>query len=77
MIRVSIHEAEERLAALIAQVEAGEDVVLARDGEDVARLIGIRQPVAGRRTFGALAGRLEVGREFFEPMPADEADRWE
>ena len=76
MIDVNIHEAKTQLSALIARAEAGEEVVIKRNGEPVARLVAIARP-APRRQFGALAGRLVVGREFFEPLPDDELAGWE
>ena len=39
MTVVNVHEAKTRLSQLLAQVEAGEDVVIARRGEPVARLV--------------------------------------
>jgi hypothetical protein len=30
-----------------------------------------------RRRFGALHGKIDIGPEFFEPLPPDEIDRWE
>lgn len=76
MIDVNIHEAKTQLSALIARAEAGEDVIIKRNGEPVARLVAITRPIP-RRHFGALAGRLVVGREFFEPLPDDELAGWE
>lgn len=62
------------LADLIARAEAGEEVILARDGKPVVRLV----PVAGpHRRPGRLEGRLAVGPEFFEPLPREELMAWE
>ena len=38
MKTVNIHEAKTTLSALLAQVEQGEDVVIARNGEPIAKL---------------------------------------
>ena len=40
MAMVNVHEAKTNLSRLLAQVEAGEDVVIARNGKPVARLVG-------------------------------------
>ena len=40
MVTVNVHEAKTNLSRLLAQVEAGEDVVIARNGKPVARLVG-------------------------------------
>jgi prevent-host-death family protein len=73
MKTVNIHEAKTHLSRLLAQVEAGEDVVIARDGKPVARLV----PVAKRepRKPGLAKGRLTEA--FFEPLPPEELDAWE
>lgn len=39
---VNIHEAKTHLSRLIEQVEAGDEVVIARAGRPVARLVGLR-----------------------------------
>ena len=45
MVTVNVHEAKTNLSRLLAQVEAGEDVVIARNGKPVARLVEL-QPKA-------------------------------
>lgn len=65
MRKVNIHEAKTQLSKLIA---LGEEVVIARNGEPVARLIPIKPPVS-RREPGSAAGSFSVPAEFFEPLP--------
>ncbi len=76
MKTVNIHEAKAHLSRLLAEVEAGEAIVLARDGKPVARLVrvGVDAPL---RRFGAMRGRASVGDAFFEPLPASELAGWE
>lgn len=73
---VTIHAAKTTLSKLIARVEAGEEVVIARGGTPVAKLVPIARIVPKRR-FGALRGKISIGPEFFEPLPEDELKRWE
>ena len=75
MTTVNIHEAKTNLSRLLAQVEAGDDVVIARNGKPVARLVAV-EPLA-KREFGALRGRIKLDDSFFEPLPDDELDAWE
>jgi prevent-host-death family protein len=75
MTRVTVRAARRRLFRLIAEVEAGADVVIVRAGVPVARLVPVTPPPV-RRVFGALAGRVEVGPAFFEPLADDEMDAW-
>ena len=51
----NIHEAKTQLSRLIAMAEAGDEVIIARDGKPVARLVALARPAAARR-FGALPG---------------------
>jgi prevent-host-death family protein len=73
---VTIHTAKTTLSQLIARVEAGEEIVLARNKQPVAKLVPIAQPVPGRR-FGALRGIVSVAPAFFEPLPEDQLVGWE
>jgi prevent-host-death family protein len=73
---VTIHVAKTNLSKLIARVEAGEEIVIARDKVPVARLVPIRAIAAGRR-FGAMRGKAQVSAAFFEPLPEDELKAWE
>ena len=72
---VNVHQAKTQLSRLLAQVEQGEEVVIARNGEPVARLVSCR-PKA-RREFGALAGRVHLDDSFFDPLPESELAAWE
>ena len=73
---VTIHAAKTHLSQLIAQVEAGAEIVIARDTTPVAKLVPLERP-ASKRRIGAMAGKVAVTRAFFEPSPGDELSRWE
>ena len=76
MKTVTIHEAKTNLSRLIERACRGEEVIIARGPDPVVRLVPIGGR-KGRRTLGILKGKLEVGREFLEPLPAEELERWE
>ena len=67
MRQVNIDEAKTQLSKLIA---IGEEVVIARYGEPVARLIPLRSPTA-RRIPGSAHGKFTVPAEFFKAMPIE------
>ena len=75
MVTVNVHEAKTNLSRLLAQVEAGEDVVIARNGKPVARLVEY-QP-RGKRQFGAWKDRISIDDSFFDPLPEEELALWE
>jgi prevent-host-death family protein len=75
MKRVTIHQAKTNLSRLIEKAAAGEEIVIARGAEPVARLVPLTDS-KGRRRPGSLKGKLRVGPEFFEPLPASELDVW-
>lgn len=69
MAEVNIHEAKTHLSRLLRRVQAGEEIVIARGGVPVARLV----PVApgGPRILGQDRGRYEVPEDFDAPLPED------
>ncbi len=76
MKTVTIHEAKTNLSRLIEKACEGEEIIIARGSEPVARLVALAD-TKGRRQPGSLKGKLHVGAEFFEPLPAGEQGAWE
>lgn len=72
---VNIHEAKTHLSRLLAQVEAGEEVIIARNGTPVARLVCCKK--RGKRQPGAWKGLIELDDSFFDPLPEEELAAWE
>ena len=72
---VNVHEAKTQLSRLLAHVEAGEEVVIARRGQPVARLVRCRPDA--KRQFGAMKGKIKITDAFFEPLPDEELKLWE
>ena len=72
---VSVHVAKTHLSQLLARVEAGEVITIARGRIPVAKLVALAPKP--KREFGSMRGRISIGPEFFEPLPEDELDRWE
>ena len=75
MAPVNVHQVRPQLSRLLAQAEAGEEVVVARRGEPVARLVPCRR--AGKRQPDALKGKIIIPEAFWEPLPEDELRLWE
>ena len=60
---VNIHEAKTHLSRLIERVEAGEEVVIARAGRPVARLVRYQARTEPRRP-GAWRGRVRMAADY-------------
>lgn len=73
---VNVHTAKTELSKLLARVEAGEEIVIARGTVPVARLVPM-PAVKKVRVPGRLKGQISIGPEFFEPLPQDELDAWD
>jgi len=69
---VKVQEAKRNLSALLAQVEHGEEIVIARGDVPVARLV----PLGGapQRELGFVP--YELPSSFFDPLPATELSVW-
>jgi prevent-host-death family protein len=72
-VTLNVHEAKSRLSELLARVEQGEDIVIARAGRPVAHLTAVHPPPD--RTFGIIP--LTVPDSFFEHLPEAELAAWE
>lgn len=75
MVTVNVHEAKTHLSRLLKQVEAGEEVTIARNGKPVARLVSSKKH--GKRKPGSMAGLIKIDDRFFEPLPEEELRLWE
>ena len=75
MATVNIHEAKTQLSKLIAQVEAGESVTLARAGRPVARLVPI-EAVDSVREPGVWRGQVQIADDFDE-LPVEVSDAFD
>lgn len=67
---VNVHDAKTRLSKLLEAVEAGEEIVIARAGKPVARLVPF-QPTKAPRQLGLLKGRFKVPPDFDAPLSGD------
>lgn len=70
MKRINIHQAKTQLSRLIERVAGGEEIVIAKSGKPIARLVpyvpkgAVRQP-------GAMRGKIRFKRNFDEPLPKE------
>ena len=72
MRTVNIHAANTQLSRLVERAAAGEEIIIARAGRPLAKLVPLTTPAPGRRrVLGLLAGQLQVPDDFDAPLPDD------
>jgi prevent-host-death family protein len=76
MTTVTIHKAKTQLSKLIEQAERGEEVIIARGKQPVARLVPYAHEQA-KGGFGSLKGKVWLDESFWEPLPDEELKLWE
>lgn len=69
MKTINIHEAKTQFSKLIDKVMEGEEVIIAKAGKPVAKLV----PFKERRliNFGLLKGKIKIAADFDDPLPED------
>lgn len=67
MQTVNIHEAKTHLSRLLEQVAGGEEVVIAKAGKAIARLVPL-EAAPKKRRLGLLKGKLHVPDDFDAPL---------
>ena len=70
---INIHQAKTQFSKLIARIESGEEIIIAKSGKPVARLVPL--DYLEDRKPGIAEGR--VTDAFFEPLPDDELEPWD
>lgn len=71
-IQINVLEAKTQLSRLLDRAVAGEDVIIARAGHPVARLVPITATApTTRRVLGGLVGRGWIAEDFDEPLAED------
>ena len=63
-----MHDAKTQLSRLVERAAEGEEIVIARAGRPVARLVAYRESV-GKRVPGRWKGRIVIHDDFDDPLP--------
>jgi prevent-host-death family protein len=67
---VNIHEAKTHLSRLLENVEHGEEVVIARAGKPIVKLVPFAEG-SRRRVGGLMRGKVWMSEDFDAPLPED------
>ena len=68
---VNVHEAKTHLSQLLERVNAGEEIIIAKSGKPVARLVPLERR---KRKLGFVAGT--VPEAFLGPLPDEVLESW-
>jgi len=69
MSQVNIHDAKTHLSRLVDRAAAGEEILIARSGKPVARLVSLAEPRKARQ-LGRFEGQIRLAQDFDE-LPED------
>lgn len=67
---VNVHEAKTHLSQLLARVARGEEIIIAKAGKPIARLVPVG-PARRERALDLDRGRAEIADDFDAPLPED------
>jgi prevent-host-death family protein len=68
--KVNIYDAKTRLSQLVGRAEAGEEIIIARDGRPAARLVPYRAEGVKRKP-GRMRGQIRISDDFDAPLPGN------
>lgn len=77
MQNVNVHEAKTHLSRLLAQVLAGEEIIINKSGKPVAKLSPLEPKNAPKRRAGLLKGKIRIGTNFDAPLPKGQLSKFE
>jgi prevent-host-death family protein len=69
-VQVNIYEAKSKLSKLIKQVIAGEEVIIAKSGKPVVKIVPLEKPPQDRKP-GSAKGKIKISDDFDAPLPDD------
>jgi prevent-host-death family protein len=69
MATVNVHDAKTHFSKLLNRVESGEEIVIAKAGKPVARLLPLVTRVQKREP-GSAKGKVVLEKDFTKPLPA-------
>ncbi len=67
---VNIHEAKTHLSRLVERAAAGEEIVIAKSGKPMARLVPLEETMTPR-VFGTMRGKIRIADDFDAPLPPE------
>ena len=70
MTKVNIHQAKTQFSRLVELAARGEEIIIAKSGQPVARLVPYQAKGVVRKP-GAMRGKIRIKKNFDEPLPKE------
>ena len=70
MDTLNLYQAKTQLSKLVDRAAAGEEIIIAKAGKPLARLVPLA-PAKPVRRLGTLAGQVVIGDDFDDPLPEE------
>jgi prevent-host-death family protein len=70
MVQVNMHQAKTQLSRLVELASEGEEIVIAKAGKPLVRLVPYRHEGKPRKP-GLLRGKIRIHKDFDAPLPED------
>ena len=73
---INLYEAKTHLSELVERAAAGEEIIIAKAGRPMARLVPFQQPIPPGRRPGRLKGKIWISPDFDKPMSKEELEEF-
>ena len=77
MLQVNVHDAKTRFSKLLARVQAGETVLIAKNGRQVAKIVPLGGKSGAKRRFGTARKSVRLAPGWNAPLPRKLLDAFE
>jgi prevent-host-death family protein len=76
MYQINIHQAKTQLSKLVEEAAQGEEIIIAKAGKPIARLVPLEKTERKPRVPGGMKGQIWMADNFDEPMSEEELALW-
>jgi len=76
MYQINIHQAKTQLSKLVEEAAQGEEIIIAKSGKPIAKLVPLPATLAKIRKPGGLKGQIWLADDFDMPMSEEELASW-
>ena len=76
MHQINIHQAKTQLSKLVEEAALGEEIIIAKAGKPVARLVALEKTECKPRQPGSMKGQILIADDFDAPMTENELAQW-